>query len=427
MHAKGLKMDEEVSTAALNDKAEELLVQLGARPEQVETKLDIINPGLIDAPTVTLEQSDAWLNSLAANTHLAPDPQQSPTSANPETPNLWMGNDESQNLTLPSTGGMPEIVMEKTNQHDLPTAPSLGRLKAIETGASRAPAANPISQMLHIPPIPPRTVAEQEQVWRMARLLICLLLLLGIGIFWLTRSMPTTLPQSAYVATPASTSTVAIQHTPTVRANQSIPTTGPTKLPQQKTPIPTPTKETAPEPAGQAAPTPTTAPIPTMVPTAAPTTPPPPVVLSKISFEDGTLDGWSHTDPDGTVQSLQNAAGVAYDGSRSLMVSWNSNDEKNYPTFGSDNVPTTLSAGQTVTGYILKTKGTHVEASLYIADQTGTWFKSPNDSDTTYVSNNQTWYAVSYTIPSNIQGPVTHVGIILFGYNATVYLDSFNW
>ncbi|MBO0783506.1 MAG: hypothetical protein J2P37_32240, partial [Ktedonobacteraceae bacterium] len=126
-----------------------------------------------------------------------------------------------------------------------------------------------------------------------------------------------------------------------------------------------------------------------------------------------------------TVRAIQNTTSKAKDGSHALMISFNSDNDQMYPTIGSNNVPRTLNGGETLTGYILKTQGSSVEVIFYVADQSGTWFK--DDNSTTYVNSVQTWYPITFKVPANFQGPATHVGVVLFGYDAVVYIDAISW
>ncbi|WP_244422232.1 hypothetical protein [Ktedonobacter racemifer] len=242
------------------------------------------------------------------------------------------------------------------------------------------------------------------------QIIVCLVLLGIAGISWLLQQVNLMPPlpaqeaqqQTTSAATPIGTS--GIQITP---IQTSTAAHRPTK---------TPTKVKPTQPA--------------VVPTTPPTQVAKPPVTSTgiISFEDGGQDGWVHSDPDGTVSALKNlSTSSAKDGSHVLMVSYNSDNNQSYPTFETGQLPKTLNAGQTVRTYILKTQGSNVEASLYIADQNDTWYKSMANSDIVLVNNAQTWYSVSFTVPSNIQGPATKVGIILLGYNAVVYIDAYSW
>jgi hypothetical protein len=146
-----------------------------------------------------------------------------------------------------------------------------------------------------------------------------------------------------------------------------------------------------------------------------------------ISFEDGGLGGWEHSDAEGTVLAIKNlSTSRAKDGSHVLMISYDSDNDQSYPTFETGQLPKTLNAGQTVRTSILKTQGSNVRASLYIVDQRGTWYKAA-DSDCISINESWAWYSISYTVPSDIYGPASRVGIIFFGYNAEVYIDAYNW
>jgi hypothetical protein len=46
---------------------------------------------------------------------------------------------------------------------------------------------------------------------------------------------------------------------------------------------------------------------------------------------------------------------------------------------------------------------------------------------TTVVQNDDTWYSVTFTLPANFKGSASQVGLILFGYNAVVYIDDISW
>ncbi|GHO75846.1 hypothetical protein KSD_36170 [Ktedonobacter sp. SOSP1-85] len=323
----------------------------------------------------------------------------------PQIPGAWASSHVSQS----GIQSAPVAKARTTNKLD-------EKLLLLQASASASTIPNAVTPsqttlgIVHIPPGPPRKSSGSSKRRYSVQIIICLALLGVAGISWLLQqvnlmpSLPTQETQQhiTSVATPIGTS--GIQITP---IQTSTATHSPTK---------TPTKVKPTQPA--------------VVPTTPPTQVAKPPVTSTgiISFEDGGLDGWVHSDPDGTVSALKNlSTSSAKDGSHVLMVSYDSDNNQSYPTFETGQLPKTLNAGQTVRTYILKTQGSNVEASLYIADQNDTWYKSTADSDTALVNNAQTWYSVSFTVPSNIQGPATKVGIILFGYNAVVYIDAYSW
>jgi hypothetical protein len=210
--------------------------------------------------------------------------------------------------------------------------------------------------------------------------LICLLLLSGTGIFWL------------------------------LQPSQRVSTT-----PSQPTAARAAAQKTAPVPTS----------MPRVVTTATLTKRATPVASANISFEDGSVGGWYSSSQDGTIESIKNVAtSQAKDGGHVLMVSYDSDDDHSYPCVGTSNLPATLKAGQTITASILKRKGTRVKANLYVVDQAGKWYTA---SAYTLVDSTDTWYPVTFSVPSNLKEPVTQVGIILFGDNAVVYIDNINW
>jgi hypothetical protein len=76
----------------------------------------------------------------------------------------------------------------------------------------------------------------------------------------------------------------------------------------------------------------------------------------------------------------------------------------------------------------MKHKGSKVQASLYAIDSTGKWYRAnETKGGTTLVQNDDTWYLVTFTLPANFKGSASQVGLILFGYNAVVYIDDVSW
>ncbi|HZU01928.1 MAG TPA: hypothetical protein VFA10_19815 [Ktedonobacteraceae bacterium] len=207
--------------------------------------------------------------------------------------------------------------------------------------------------------------------------LICLLLLGSTGIFWwIQQSQRTTSKPSRPITMKKTTPT------PTHILNVF--------------PVATPTKKATPVPS-----------------------------LSHISFEDGSVDGWQSSSQDGTIQSIENVAtSQAKDGTHVLMVSFDSDDDNSYPCVGTNILPAPLKAGQTITASLLKLKGSRVKADLYIVDQTGRWYSA---NALTLVDSSDTWYLVTFTVPSTLKGPAAQLGLILFGDNAVVYIDAIHW
>jgi hypothetical protein len=69
-----------------------------------------------------------------------------------------------------------------------------------------------------------------------------------------------------------------------------------------------------------------------------------------------------------------------------------------------------------------------VQASLYAIDSTGKSYRANEvKGGTTLVQNDDTWYSVTFTLPANFKGSASQVGLILFGYNAVVYIDDISW
>lgn len=146
---------------------------------------------------------------------------------------------------------------------------------------------------------------------------------------------------------------------------------------------------------------------------------------ANISFENGSVGGWHSSSQDGTIQSVENVAtSQAKDGKHVLMVSFDSDDDQSYPCVGTSILPAPLKAGQTITASILKLKGSRVKADLYIVDHTGKWYSA---NSLTLVDSANTWYLVTFRVPSTIKGPVTQMGMVLFGDNSVVYIDAIHW
>lgn len=194
------------------------------------------------------------------------------------------------------------------------------------------------------------------------------------------------------------------------------------RLQQPQRPSHTPSRPTA---------TRKTTPVPThvlhMIAIAAPAKRAKPVAPAAvhISFEDGSVGGWHSSSQDGTIESITNVAtSQAKDGGHVLMVSFDSDNDQSYPCVGTSSLPAPLKAGQTIAASILKQKGSRVKADLYVVDQAGKWYSG---NTLTLVDSPNTWYPITFRVPSTMKGPATQVGIILFGDNAVVYIDAIHW
>lgn len=433
-------MEEETSDTSSNSKRlEELLDQLGARYDQSL-------PGLLDkaaiAPSVSTSEPPplpgSWLHDLKVSVQ---EPMQADADVMPTTQSQSLGTASDKGSDIDIQAGSsashphsnPQIsdaswIANATSQASIQNEPAPSAkakitkkldekilMPPVNVPTSPMPWAvtspQPIPTGIRIPPDPPRKRSGVGKSRYSIQIIICILLAVA-GISWLLQQvniMPV-LPASQSGLTNVATSTPGIQETPL-----QTPT-----IAHQPTKTPTAAK-----------PTPTAKPTqPSVVPTIPPTSVAPPPLTSTgiISFEDGGLNGWAHSDPDGTLLAVKNlSVSNAKDGSHILMVSYDSDNDESYPTLESSQLPKTLKAGQRITAYILKTQGSDVRASLYIADQSDTWYKAMSDRDVAFVNNNYTWYSFSFTVPANIQGPATKVGVILFGYKAVVYIDAISW
>ncbi|GHO93542.1 hypothetical protein KSF_035900 [Reticulibacter mediterranei] len=239
-------------------------------------------------------------------------------------------------------------------------------------------------------------------------LLVCLISLGGAELFWVFQQThtPPSAPTWQVTVTPFSTSTV--QPTPTATLQTITPTPTPT---QQVVATAQPAKEQPKE----------------AVPVVSSSSPP-------ISFESGKEDGWKIVEGDDAVNTVKNVkTKESKDGNYALMVSFDSesdddNTPDSYPCVATSNFPVPLTARQTITAYVMKHKGSKVQASLYAIDSTGKWYKA-NDTKggTTLVQNDDTWYSITFTLPADFKGSASQVGLILFGYNAVVYIDDVSW
>jgi hypothetical protein len=274
------------------------------------------------------------------------------------------------------------------------------------------------------PPMPPAPVGEMPPLsvsrqrgghhsfWSGGKgryligLLVCLISLGGAELFWLfqqTHTAPSA-PTWQVTVTPFSTSTVSPTPTATLQTITPTPT-------QQVVATAQPAKEQPKE----------------AVPVASSSSPP-------ISFESGKEDGWKAVEGDDAVDTVKNVEmKEAKDGGHVLMISFDSQSDNDhtpdsYPCLATSNFPAPLTARQTITAYVMKQKGSKVQASLYAIDSTGKWYKA-NDTKggTTLVQNDDTWYSATFTLPANFNGSASQVGLILYGYNAVVYVDDISW
>ncbi|GHO46713.1 hypothetical protein [Ktedonospora formicarum] len=422
-------------TAANTRRLEELLDQLGTRYDKSLSGLTEEEP---IAPSNPISQPSfpppgTWLNELKsletpiqtdANAVL-PANQTSLASTTDPHSGIQSGPIVAPPLAYPQVPGeFAKRVSQSGIQNTTVSTPSSRTTDKLDekslsfpvgtkSDTSSQPVPKPAPNIVRILPDPPRRASGNRKRRSFIPAIVCLVLLTIAGIFWLMQQsnanlLPEVQQETNSIATAANTP--ALQNTPG----------------QTPTDSHHPTQTTTPKTKA----TPTTPSNPTTAPTSPPTqvVKPPVTSTSALSFEDGGTDGWIHSDPDGTLYSVKNqATSSAKDGSHVLMVSYNSDNSSSYPTLETPLLPKTLKSGQTITAYILKTQGSSVEASLYIADQNDTWYKATSDSNVAFVNSNQTWYSFTFRVPSNIQGPATKVGIILFGYNAVVYIDAIDW
>lgn len=407
---------------------EGLLDQLGARYDQFVLKVGgdeaSSSPNSVDdSPPLP----GSWLNSLKQSDQYSVSPE---TSSIPSQALQESGKVTSHSgLSLPQSMALPQIPGAWATSHltqtgSLSTPPVSSKAKKLDVNVPLLMPDDPTPGTqaktdpfswdgLSTPPMTPiplkllrKSALNKRRRFSIAA--IACLVMLGIaGASWLLQQVSQTPDQSAQetqqrvaaITTPISTP--GIQLTPNQTAVSS-----PHSL------MPTPTL------AG---------PTPTAVPTKAPTqaTSSSTTQTTSISFEDGGLDGWTHTNGGGTISIKNLATSSAVDGSHVLMVAYGPDNDANYPAVGTSNLPASLNVGQTINASVLKTQGSDVEVGIYLIDQTGQWFIL--DSAYIQVDKSQTWYNVTLTVPSSLKGPITQLGISLYGHDAVIYIDGFSW
>ncbi len=277
-----------------------------------------------------------------------------------------------------------------------------GTISTISVPASPAP----VEEIAPLP-VPPQS-DSQRRFWTgkgryLIGTLVCLLSLGGAQLFWLFQQAhtPPSTPAWQVTVTPLTT-TATVQPTPTATPQTATPT-------QQIVATAQPAKEQPKEAV--------------------------PVVSSSppLSYESGKVDGWQTTAGDDAVDTVKNVkTKEAKDGDHALMVSFDSDSGNNspdiYPCLATSNLPAPLKARQTITAYVMKHKGSQVQASLYAIDSTGKWYRAnETKGGTTLLQNDDTWYSVTFTLPASFKGSASQVGLVLFGYNAVVYIDDLSW
>jgi len=259
-----------------------------------------------------------------------------------------------------------------------------------------------------VPPLPsPPQSDSQHRFWAgkggyLIGVLVCLFSLGGAELFWLFQQAHTPPSTPTWQVTVTPLSTAAVQQTPTTPLQTPTPTQQIIATAQPATDQP---KEAIPAP---------------------PSSPP-------ISFESGKVDSWQIVAGDDAVDTVKNVkTKEAKDGNHALMVSFDSDSGDNspdiYPCLATSNLPASLKAQQTITAYVMKHKGSNVQASLFAIDSAGRWYRA-NDTKggTTLLQNDDTWYLVTFTLPATFKGSASQVGLVLFGYHAVVYIDDLSW
>jgi hypothetical protein len=394
----GTMREDSSSTASKQKKLEELLMQLGSSVERKE-----VEPTIHRGDSPMMEPPAP----APASTYKAP----SQLDWSSDITKLSQKRARIRNRiesTLFSPLPIDEVPSYPTTLNDLADVEQdrqqAGTISDVSSPASPAP----VEEIQPLPIAPQRE--EHHSFWTSGKgryligLLVCLISLGGAELFWVFQQThtPPSAPTWQVTVTPFSTSTV-------------LPT--PTATPQTITP--TPTQQ--------------------IVATAQPAKEQPkeavPVVSSPpISFESGKVDGWKVVTADDAVDNVKNVkTKEAKDGNYALMVSFDSESDDDdtpdsYPCLATSSFPAPLKARQTITAYVMKHKGSKVQASLYAIDSTGKSYRANSvKGGTTLVQNDDTWYSVTFTLPANFKGSASQVGLILFGYNAVVYIDDISW
>jgi hypothetical protein len=394
----GTMREDSSSAASKQKKLEELLIQLGSSVERKEVEPTIHHgespmmepPAPVPASTNAPSQLD-WSSDI---TKLS---QKRARIRDRIESTLFSPLSIDEAPSYPTTlNGLADVEQDRQQAGTISDAPSPASPAPVEERQSL--------------PVPPQSNGHHS-FWSSGKgryligLLVCLISLGGAELFWLFQQThtPPSAPTWQVTVTPFSTSTV-------------LPT--PTATPQTITP--TPTQQ--------------------IVATAQPAKEQPkeavPVVSSSppISFESGKVDGWQVVAADDAVNTVKNVkTKESKDGNYALMVSFDSESDDDdtpdsYPCLATGNFPAPLKAGQTITAYVMKHKGSKVQASLYAIDSTGKSYRANEvKGGTTLVQNDDTWYSVTFTLPANFKGSASQVGLILFGYNAVVYIDDISW
>lgn len=384
------------SPVAKQKKLEELLIQLGSSVERKEVE-----------PTIHHDES----------------PIMEPPAPVPASTNTPSQFDWSRDITKLSQkrarirDRIESTLLSPLSIDEVPSYPT--PLNDLTDGEQDRQQAGTISDVpvpveeIQLLPVPPQRDGHHS-FWASGKgryligLLVCLISLGGAEFFWLFQQThtPPSAPTWQVTVTPFSTSTVP-------------PT--PTATPQMITPTPTQQVVATAQPAQPAKEEPKAAvPLPASSP--------------PISFESGKVDNWKIVVADDAVHTVKNVkTKEAKDGNYALMVSFDSESDDDdtpdsYPCLATSNFPAPLKARQTITAYVMKHKGSKVQASLYAIDSTGKWYRAnETKGGTTLVQNDDTWYSLTFTLPANFKGSASQVGLILFGYNAVVYVDDISW
>ncbi len=212
------------------------------------------------------------------------------------------------------------------------------------------------------------------------------------------------------------------------------PTTTVTNTPTQSPTPTTPTPTVQPTSTSTATPMPSRTPNATQTPQPPQPTPTPsPPASTFYSFEDGGTDGWTLDYPGSSSDSLQNSTNVASDGSHSLKtVIKNVNPDKHVlvvlNTWSSSSAPPMPGAGKTISAMVyVPANSPDATGSIVVEDTATNQFSQPHQT----LQKGQ-WNRLSYTVPSDISGPIIEYGIgISFpnssSQNLTAYIDGVSW
>ncbi|GHO45360.1 hypothetical protein [Ktedonospora formicarum] len=434
--------EESPGLAKDTQRVEGLLDQLGARYDQLVLKAEgdeaSSSPNSVDdSPPLP----GSWLNSLKQSDQNSVSPETSRISSQalqelgketshsgisltqsmafPQIPGAWATNHISQTGSLSTPP-----VSSKTKELDADVLLLMPDDSTSDTQAKTDPfswdgVSTPPLTPIPLTPIPLKLLQKSASNNKRRRFsiaaIICLVVLGAAGASWLLLQQVSQTPDQ-----------IAQEMQQRVGASTTPISTPGKQLPPNQTAVSSPHSLTP--SSHKATPTPPLAgSTPTVVPTQVPTqaTNPSTTQTTFISFEDGGLDGWTHTNGGGTTSIKNLATSSAVDGSHVLMVTYGPDNADNYPAVGTSNLPASLNVGQTIHASVLKTQGSDVEVGIYLIDQTGQWFLP--ESAYIQVNNSQTWYNVTLTVPSSLKGPITQLGISLYGHDAVIYIDNFSW